>query len=364
MPPYLPERLPLQNIEWTKFIHLIGPANAELARYDGILKGMINPQVLLSPLTINEAVLSSKIEGTQATLEEVLEFEAHSNEIPDTERQKDIQEIINYRKAMRSAISWLSHKPITLNLIKETHGILLDSVRGRNKDRGNLRTIQNFIGLPNSTIETAQYIPPSPFHVMEYMDNLEKYIHYEEKDKIVQCSLIHAQFEIIHPFLDGNGRLGRMLVPLFLFEKQIISSPMFYISEYFERNRDHYYYFLGNITKNQKWNEWIEFFLKAIIEQAKINSEKALSILKLYNQKKDKISSVTRSQYVIKILDTLFISPIFSSSGFTHLSGIPKPSAQRILQLLEKENIISPLRKGSGRRSTVYIFKKLVNIVR
>ena len=364
MKPHVPDNLPLKNIDWMQFIALVGTANAELARYDGILHGIINPQVLLSPLTTKEAVLSSKIEGTQATLEEVLEFEALPSIDESSEKYKDIQEIINYRTSVRFAVDWLEKKPITLNMIKKAHGILLHGVRGRDKARGRFRTSQNWIGKPGTPIEKASYVPPDPLKLMEYLSNLEKYIHFDEKDRLVQLAIIHAQFEIIHPFLDGNGRVGRILMPLFLYEKKLLDSPMFYISEYFESHRDEYYDRLKNISGKQKWEEWIEFFLKAVIEQSKINIQKAKSIISLYEAKKEKVFSITRSQYVIKILDALFNKPIFSSTDFIQETGIPKPSAMRYLNLLEKEGLLFTLREGSGRRAKILIFRKLIEIVK
>ncbi|MFH0948151.1 MAG: Fic/DOC family N-terminal domain-containing protein [Elusimicrobiota bacterium] len=359
--PFVPQSLPLESVDWVRFITLIGRANAELARYDGILQSIINPRVLLSPLTTNEAVISSKIEGTQASLEEVLQYEAS----PDmkTEKYDDIREIINYREAMRFAIQWLKEKPITLNLMKQMHGILLDSVRGKDKGRGYFRTSQNYIGKPGTPIEQATYVPPSPLILIEHLSNFEKYIHYDEKDRLVQLAIIHAQFEIIHPFLDGNGRIGRILIPLFLFEKKVINSPMFYISEYFENNRDEYYAKLKVITEENKWNDWIEFFLRAVIEQAKANSNKAKAIQDLYDKKKTLIVEITHSQYAIKIIDTLFAQPIFNTTDFIKHSHIPKPSAMRFLKMLRKEEVLSTLKEGSGRRAEVMMFNKLINIV-
>ncbi len=359
--PYIPQSLPLESVDWVRVITLIGRANAELARYDGTLQGIINPGVLLSPLTTKEAVISSKIEGTQASLEEVLKYEAS----PDirTEKYDDIREIINYREAIRFAVQWLKEKPITLNLIKQMHGVLLDSVRGRDRGRGNFRTWQNYIGKPGFTLEQATYIPPKPSILMEHLSNFEKYVHYDEKDRLVQLAIVHAQFEIIHPFGDGNGRLGRILIPLFLFEKQVLHSPMFYISEYFERNRDEYYAKLNAISDKRKWDDWIEFFLRAIIEQAKANSIKAKSILDLYERKKTRIAEITHSQYAIKILDTIFARPIFNTTDFIKHSKIPKASAMRLLGMLRKEKVLSTLKEGSGRRAEVMMFNKLIGIV-
>lgn len=364
MKPYVPDLLPLKNLDWMKFVELIGPSNSELARYDGIIQSMINPHVLLSPLMTNEAVLSSRIEGTQATLEEVLEFEASAKDEIDTEREKDIQEIINYRKSTFHAVDWLKEKPMTLNMIKEIHGILLDSVRGKNKGRGQFRTVQNWIGKPGASIEEAGYVPPEPLKLMEFLSNFEKYIHSKEKDLLVQLAIVHAQFEIIHPFVDGNGRVGRILIPLFLFEKGALSSPTFYISEYLELNRDEYVNRLRAITDENRWEEWIKFFLEAIYYQSKKNILKAKAVLDLYQSKKERIQQITRSQYIVKIIDSLFIHPIFSSTDFIKESGIAKPSAMRILNLLEKEKIISVLKKGTGRKPGILIFNKLLDIIK
>lgn len=359
--PFTPDSLPLSSLDWVSFVTLIGQANAEIARYDGILQSIVNPQVLLSPLSTNEAVVSSKIEGTQASLEEVLAYEASPN-VKD-EKYADIQEIINYRKAMNHAVKWLESKPITLNLMKEIHGILLDSVRGKDKARGEFRKSQNYIGKPGSKIEDAAYIPPEPMTIMEHLSNFEKYIHYDEKDRLVQLAIVHAQFEIIHPFLDGNGRLGRMLIPLFLCEKQVLQSPMFYVSEYLEKNRDEYYARLRAITDAKQWNEWVVFFLTAITAQAKLNSSKAKAIVELYDAKKLRIAEATHSQYSIKALDALFKKPVFSTASFVKMSGIPLATAKRILARLKQKGIISSLEQGGGSKGEVLIFNKLIKII-
>jgi len=358
---FIPAQLPLYSLDWVRFVSLIGQANAEIARYDGILQGISNPGILLSPLTTREAVLSSKIEGTQASLEEVLKYEAS----PDIKAEKydDIQEIINYRKAMRFAVQWLNKKPITLNLIKEMHAILLDSVRGKDKARGHFRTTQNYIAKAGDPIQKALFVPPSPAQVMDSLSNFEKYFHYEEKDRLVQLAVLHAQFEIIHPFLDGNGRIGRLLIPLFLFEKSVLNSPMFYISEYMEDNRAEYYVRLRAISDEGKWDDWIEFFLKAVIAQAKANSAKAKAILALYNTKKERITDITHSQYAIRILDAIFARPIFNSADFVKTSKIPRASALRLLSQLKKGGAIETMKPGGPRKAEVFAFSKLLKIV-
>ncbi len=362
MTPCAAQVLPITTLHWEKYIRQIGRANAELARFDGILQGILNPHVLLSPLTTNEAVLSSKIEGTRATLQEVLVFEA--NPKANNEKYNDIQEILNYRKAMAFAVDWLNDRHITLGMIKQTHYILLDGTRGENKMPGEFRNTQNWIGAPGSSIDQASFIPPSPLVLQECLDNFEKYLSYDEQDPLVQMAIIHAQFEIIHPFNDGNGRLGRMLIPLFLFQKKQLVLPMFYISAFLEKHRERYIATLKNITDNSDWDSWIIFFLDAISEQAKINTQKARAIIDLYESKKRRISELIRSQFVINVVDTIFKMPIFNTMDFVNASGIPKPSASRFIKILVENNILQLVEKGQGRKPSVMVFSKLFNIIK
>ncbi len=360
--PFSPDKLPPADLDWSSFISVLGDANRALKDFNGILRGLVNPGVLLSPITTQEAVLSSRIEGTKADLEDVLEYEADPNEETDPEIQKDIQEILNYRNAMMHAENELQERPLNLNLIQKIHSILLDSVRGKNKRRGKFRRDQVWIG-QSTNIGEARYIPPDWQEIEPLMDNLEHYIHEEEKNPLVQLALLHGQFEVIHPFLDGNGRVGRILIPLFLFEKGILTQPMFYVSAYLEGHRQTYYDRLLGITKDDDWNRWILFFLKAISVQAKRNLEKAEDILNLYEDMKERISDLAKSKYTIQALDALFEQPLFSTSRFKEVSDIPRGSADRIIRLLREEQILKQIREGSGRKPALYIFPELMSIV-
>lgn len=363
MKPFKPQTLPLQEVNWEPLIPYIGQANRSLAYYEGVLKGVPNPALLLSPLTTEEAVLSSQIEGTQATLSDVLRFDA--GEPPKEEsRQQDIHEIINYRRALRSAEKELKSRPFSLNLLKKLHAILLDSVRGRDKGRGRFRTIQNWIGPPGTPMEKAYYVPPSPDRLMEYLDNWEKYYHLERPDPLVQLAIVHAQFEIIHPFIDGNGRLGRMLIPLFLHEKKLLSRPIFYLSAYLEANRREYYETLRAVGRHkQAWNTWIKFFLDALNHQANANAGKAIAIMQLYENLKQKAIELTSSQYAVPILDQLFRQPILAGSTLVGMPGLPsKPVIMSILGKLKKSGMLKTVREGSGRRPQVYALAELVNL--
>lgn len=363
MEPCKPDLLPIKEINWEPLIPLIGKANRDLSYYNGVLVGISNPDVLLSPMTTQEAVLSSKIEGTQATLGEVLKFEA--GESPEKEsRRQDIEEIINYRVAMFRAEDELQTRPFSLNLLKRLHLDLLAGVRGRDKGRGEFRTVQNWIAVPRSPIEKAQFVPPAPDSVPKYMDNWEKYWHLTRPDPLVQLAIIHAQFEIVHPFLDGNGRLGRMMVPLFLYEKQLLSKPEFYISAYLEVHRDAYVENLRSLClKPETWNRWIEFFLTALSEQAISNAEKGRQIIQLYNRLKSQVLELTHSQFAVPMLDEIFKRPVFSSNIFTKLAFSPsRPAINTLLNRLIKGNILQILSKGSGRRPQIIALTELINL--
>lgn len=364
MKPFIPQRLPIHEIAWEPLIPLIGPAHRSLALYDGILYGVPNPEILLSPITTQEAVLSSRIEGTQATLGEVLRFEA--GEAPElASRRHEIWEIINYRRALRHAETALEIRPFNLNLLLELHAILLDSVRGRNQGRGRLRKTQNWIGTPGTPIEQADFIPPDPTFVQQALDDWERYYHVDQFDPLVQLAIVHAQFEIIHPFLDGNGRIGRIVIPLFLYEKKLLSRPMFYLSAYLEEHRDEYIERLRALgRKPDAWNRWIVFFLRALDEQARVNASKAQAIIDLYGELKERVIALTRSQYAVPLLDRMFEQPLFRST-LLKFAGNRAPSRQviaHLLRVLREDGILKVVREGRGRRAQVLALASLINL--
>lgn len=363
MNPFSPQFLPIQNIDWEGLIPLIGRANRALAHYEGILLNSPNPEILLAPMTTQEAVLSSRIEGTQATLGEVLKYEA-GEEPPQESKRQDIHEIINYRRALLRAEEALKHRPFNLNLLLELHSILLDSVRGVNKGRGQFRREQNWIGAIGSKLEDAQFVPPAPELIPGLLDNWEKYYHLERPDPLVQLSIIHAQFEIIHPFLDGNGRIGRLIVPLYLCEKQILSRPMFYLSSYLEANRELYIERLRALGHAEgAWNRWIEFFLAALIEQAATNSSKTQQVLALYESLKNRIIRITHSQFAVPLLDRMFERPIFQPGHIdSHPSMPSRPMLGGMINKLKRHNILHVVREGRGRRPQVLALAELVNL--
>jgi Fic family protein len=228
----------------------------------------------------------------------------------------------------------LKTRPFNLNLLLKLHSILLDSVRGRHKGRGHFRTVQNWIGAAGSPIHQADFVPPEPGRLSGCLDNWEKYYHADQPDLLVQLAILHGQFEIIHPFIDGNGRLGRILIPLFLFERKVLSRPVFYLSAYIEEHKEEYIECLRGLGRERGgWNRWVEFFLKDVIEQAEANQATARGIKDLYELKAEVIK-LTHSQFAVPLLDVLFERPIISSSELEGRAGLP--SKQMIMTLLGK----------------------------
>jgi len=354
---------PPGNLDWPQLLPLIGPANAAIARYEGLLHGVPNPDVLLSPLTTQEAVLSSRIEGTQATLGEVLEFEAEGDTGNQSARKHDdIQEVLNYRAALHEATILLKDLPLSQRLFKGVHEVLMQGVRGQNKAPGEYRRVPNWIGSEGCSVDEARFVPCGADRLTVAMDAWERYLHSPALDQLVQRAVSHAEFEAIHPFLDGNGRLGRLMVPLFLHSKGLLSRPNFYLSAYFESNRDTYYARLLAVFRDRGRTGWCQFFLKAIIAQADINQSKIKEIFSLYHEKKNWIASATHSQYSVRALDWIFSRPIFKTSDFIANVDIPRPTATRIIRILRDERLLWEVRSASGRRSAVLAFRQLLDI--
>ena len=359
--PFLPPALPPKNIEWPTLIPLVGEANREIIRFDTKLESLGNPALLLSPLQTQEAFISSKIEGTEATLVEVLQFEAAPS--AKAEKYNDIEEILNYREALRYGEARLKDHGFSVSLIQEMHKILLRGVRGKDKEPGAFREKQNWIGKKGCSMEEATYLPPYHWDVLPCIRQLTEYYNTTERDALIQIALLHAQFEMIHPFLDGNGRIGRLIIPLFLYDKQVIQRPTFYISSYMEKTRDEYYSLLLGISKENAWEAWIEYFLRAVIEQSKTSSQKVTDIQNLYDQKKQIVSEATSSRYSIQTLDYLFSYPIFSAPHFDGETKIGLSNVARIIKRLESQGMIEIIRRGSGRQPHVYGFRELYNLV-
>ncbi len=355
---FTPPSLPLEKLDWTHIVPLLGKAHSAVGRFDALLGNIPNPQLLLSPLTTNEAVLSSRIEGTQASLEDVLQVQA--GRTAESNRRDDIQEVRNYRKAMDYVYMNLDDPdglPLSARLIKGAHLRLMAGVLG--DSTGEFRTIGVYIGAFG---RPPTYTPPKASKVPDLMQNLEQYIHSEEQDTLVQSAILHAQFEIIHPFTDGNGRIGRLIIPLFLYEKKVIARPYLYISEYLEGHRQEYYDRLRNISEQNDWEGWIIFFLNAITEQSKSTTRKLQAIIDLKEETLKRIQQKTRSRFTQQMTDFIFANPIFTGTEFA--TTIAAKSTSRLLKVMTDAGIIEKMSEGKGSRSTLYIFRHLLDLVK
>jgi Fic family protein len=355
--PYVPKPLPPKDIELSDHFEDILKATEAISRYDGILHNTVNPSLILAPLTSREAVLSSKIEGTIATLEEVMIYGVQPL-LSDKEVRNEVKEVYNYILAMRRAITELNKRPLSIRMICDLHRTLLTGVRGADKRPGEIRTSQNLV-----RTEYGRFTPPAPQLVPDFLDKWATYLHKKEANWLVQLAVLKAQFELIHPFRDGNGRIGRMLVPLILYNKKHIMTPTFYVSDYLDKNRDAYFESLVGISKNDDWNSWIKFFLNAITVQSEANSTKVIAINRLYNEMKVIIPDVAPSKHSVQVIDTLFSNPYFDTSYFVVQSRIPRARAHELLVALTEKEILTVLQHGAGSRSTLYAFPKLFTII-
>jgi Fic family protein len=354
---------PPEEIDWPRLVPLIGAANANLARYDGRVAAMPNASVLLSPLTTQEAVLSSKIEGTNVTMGEVLEIEAGGDDEAVTQpKRDDAEEIRNYRTALRFAPDALADRPLTPHLLRQAHALLMDGVRGRDKNPGAFRDEQNWIGPRGCPMSQANFVPIPQEQLLTGLDQWASYVRSKQPDPLVQLAIINVEFEALHPFKDGNGRLGRMIIPLFLFERKVLSGPNFYMSGYLEARREQYVERMRAVSRNGSWTDWCAFFLEGLIEQATENQAKARAILELHQRMQHEVAELTHSQHSGRAVDFLFGRPVFASTHFVEHSGIPRPTALRFLALLRDAGILRTLREGAGRRAAIYAFSTLLNI--
>lgn len=307
IPANLPPKSPIKMD--SKLIRLLSDAHGSLCRLDGVASVLPNVDLFVAMYVKQEAVLSSQIEGTQSTLENVLEFEvdAKGKDVP-----RDVEEVVNYVQAMNYGLQHLEELPLSLRLIREIHEILLEGVRGGNRTPGEFRRSQNWIGPAGATINTATFVPPPVHEMKQALDNFEKFLHDEDSFHVlIHAGLAHAQFETIHPFLDGNGRVGRLLITFLLCEKGVLHQPLLYLSFYLKAHRAEYYDRLSAIRTDGDWESWLRFFLTGIYEVSESATITARRILALRKELKELISETMAGNAMgFRLLDYLFEHPL------------------------------------------------------
>ncbi|QYS89749.1 Fic family protein [Flavobacterium davisii] len=350
---FQPEKI---NKEWTienmELLNLLSQADRQLGRLDMYSEYIPNIDLFISMHVLKEATQSSKIEGTETNIEEAL---LNKEDIRE-EKRDDWEEVQNYISALNSAITKLEKLPFSSRLLKETHQILLQGVRGKHKLPGEFRTSQNWIG--GASINDASFVPPNHTLVNDYMSDLEKFAHNDDYyfPELLKIALIHYQFETIHPFLDGNGRVGRLMITLYLVEKGILKKPILYLSDFFEKNRTLYY---DNLTKVRDKNDiiqWFKFFLVGIIETAKKGISTFDSILKLQKEVDLKIQKLgSRANKANTLLNYLYQHPMIEAQKAREITGLSSPSVYKLLEELENLQIIKEI--TGSKRGKLYLFK-------
>ncbi len=357
---FIPNPLP-PLIKWsTTLISALGEAERNLGRLAGLADMLPSPHILVRPFIRREAVLSSRIEGTRASLVDLYHFE--SAQLSFFEDTSDVRDVHNYVRALDYGLERSKTLPVSLRLIREMHGILMEGVRGEHLTPGEFRRSQNWIGPPGSTIETATIVPPPIDEMHQALDALEKFIHApSDIPQLVSAGLIHYQFEAIHPFLDGNGRVGRLLVILLLIEWGLISQPMLYLSAFFEAYRLDYYNRLLAVSQRGEWENWLLFFLKGISSQSLDAITRIERLEQLRNAYRERLRTERAAARLLQTIDVLFERPILNIRQLEAALGVPYRTAQRYVERLEEIGI---LREVTGHaRNRIYRADEILEVL-
>jgi len=357
---FFPNPLPPSDLTWDAgLVEILSSADRALGELAGLGRSLPNPHLLVRTFLRREAVLSSRIEGTQATLSDLLAYE--TVQLPLFEVSGDVREVHNYVRALEYGLERMSSLPVSLRLIGELHRILMEGVRGEQFRPGEYRQGQNFIGPPGSRLNSAIYVPPPPKEMMQCLQNLEIYINEPSNiPPLARLGLIHYQFEAIHPFPDGNGRLGRLLVSMLLSAWKLLPQPLLYLSGYFEGNRPDYYAGLRGVSEKGSWNEWLTFFMNGIATQSVDAIERIRRMIDLretYHQRFQKGRFATR---LLQVVDLLFARPFISVRTVEMELGLPYPTAERYIDQLMNQGILA----GTGKaRNRVFRANEILQVI-
>lgn len=356
VPSPLPPTPPIEISE--DILEQLIKANSQLAILESVATRIPDVDLFVSMYVRKEALMSSQIEGTQATLEDVLDPLIEDN------TNRNVADVVNYIKATEYAIRRLHELPLCNRLLKETHAILMEGVRGQEKNPGEFRCSQNWIGGKGSTLRNAKYIPPSPDDMTEAMSDLEKYINANDRlDGLIRAALIHYQFETIHPFLDGNGRIGRLLITLFLMEKKILTTPALYISYFLKKNRVEYYDRMTEVRSKGNYEQWVKFFLQALAESAKDAIAAIDELTALHDKNVDLVAGMGRaSKNAMLVFRYLEANPIIEIGKTAEALGITFGTASNVVERLSSAGILE--QTTTGRRNRTFAYKDYLAILR
>lgn len=353
----MPDPLP-PELTWSpELIRALSDADRMIGRLAGEGRRLPNPHLLIRPFVRREAVLSSRIEGTRATLGELLAAEAGAA----VERSPaDLREVANYVVALEYGVKRLKKLPLSLRLMRELHEKLMAGVRGDYATPGEFRRLQNWIGPPGCALANAVYVPPPPTELMACLGDWEKFLHDQSIPPLVQVALIHSQFEAIHPFLDGNGRVGRLLITLFLVEREILPTPLLYLSAFFEATRRDYYERLRGVTERGEWSEWLQYFLNGVARQAEDALSRAARINRHLEEWRVAVAGVS-SKVPLALVDQLAANPFLTVKGAAKRLGVAFTTAQRAVGRLQQLGIVTEI--SHAKRDRVYCAKAILEIL-
>lgn len=355
---YLPPPLPPHLIFDERIVHLLSTADRTLGRLAGVGHALPSPQLFTRALVRREAVLSSRIEGTQATLSDLVLFEVE----PTHETGGDVREVANYVTAMDYLLDPDQQAPIGLWLLRQAHRILMTGVRGEHAAPGQFRDTQNWIGSAGGGIEDATYVPPPPEHLPQCLDEFERYVRQATTfPPLLEIACLHYQFEAIHPFRDGNGRVGRLLVALLLVKWDLLPGPMLDFSAYIERNRKEYYERLLAVSTHGDWSGWINFFLRVIAEQADDVLRRAQALQQLRDEYRSRVTGVRASSLLPKLVDTLFDTPALTIASAQRVLDVTHRAATVNIERLVDEGLLEEVSKSG--RTRRFVARRILDVV-
>ncbi len=359
---FVPHPLPPTVAYDGRLMSLLSDADRALGELNGLGRMVPNPDLLIGPFVHREAVLSSKIEGTQATITDVYALEAGQVGL-SPRRPSDVREVANYIDSLRYGLDRLETLPVSLRLFRELHARLMAGVRGQGATPGEFRTSQNWIGPPGCLLSDATYVPSPPSELMDCLGRFELYCHQEDgaNPPLVRLGLIHGQFEMIHPFLDGNGRIGRLLITLLLVHWGLLSLPLLYLSAFFERRRPEYYDRLLGISQRGAWEEWIAFFLEGVRTESRDAAERAKRLQDLQHRWRDLFTGVRGSALTLRLVDALFEGPIVTIPRAQEILGVTYPSAKAHVDKLVSARVLAPF--GARAYGRAFVAEEILGII-
>jgi Fic family protein len=359
---FVPAALPPKLYYGPPLVAALSEADRALGELAGLGRTLPNPYLLARPFLRREAVLSSRIEGTRASLVDLFAFEAEPPLFGESERRDDVQEVQNYVRALEHGMARLEDLPISQRLLREMHAVLMEGVRGAQRDPGEFRRILNWIGPPGARLEEATYVPPPPDKIPTAVSALERYIHDATKlPPLVDIALVHYQFEAIHPFLDGNGRIGRLLITLMLIERDLLPEPLLYLSAYFERHRVAYYDHLLAVSQKAEWEGWLLFFLRGVSVEASDASRRAGKLFELRETYRERFQREGARPNLLTAMNHLFANPVTTIRELAEVLDVSFEAARRLVGSLEERGVLEEI--TGRRRNRLYAAREILQVL-